>query len=104
MIITNGTISAKEKQSGVISENGYPVEQPELWSQPVPCRITTIKGNKLADTSGNKYVDASYNILIELQSFEAEQVRLMRFGKDLGTFSVRWIEPLNAVNAIKITV
>lgn len=103
MIIENGTISIKTKTGGGLM-NGNPVRPSETWSEPIPCNITTNQHNNKGKANGNSFEIASYEVLIEAQTFEAERVKLVRDGKDLGEFSVQDITPLYPVGAIKITV
>jgi hypothetical protein len=104
MLIVNGTISAKVKSGGGLDSDGYPVKPLESWTQPIPCRIVTNKKNNLGKQNGNTFTIASYEVLIELQSFESERVRLARHCRELGEFSVLWSEYLDAVGAFKIVV
>lgn len=103
MIITNGTISIKTKTGGGLI-NGNPVRPSETWSEPIPCNIKTNQHNNKGRINGNSFEVASYEVLIEAQTFDADRVKLVREGKDLGEFSIQDIEPLDAVGAIKITV
>ena len=102
MIIPNGTISVKE----ILGKNHDTDGKPSvLWSQPIPCRIVTIKEDRLANKDGNKYTDASYKVFIELQPFIRNgQVRLTRLDEDLGDFSVKNTIPEDAVGMLTIIV
>jgi hypothetical protein len=104
MIIVNGTITVKIKSGGGLNGEGNPVEPSESWGDPIPCRITTNKRNNLGKQNGNTFTIASYEILIGLQPFTAERVKLERFGEDLGEFSVMFTEYMEAVGAIKVVV
>lgn len=104
MVIVNGTIQVKEKTGGGLDGNGNPVRPSESFAEPIPCRITTNKKNYLGKQDGNTFIAASYEILIEPQKFEAERIKLTRFKRDLGVFSVMSSEYLEAVGAIKIVV
>ena len=103
MIIENGTISIKTKTGGGLV-NGNPVRPSENWGEPIPCNITTNQHNNKGKVNGNGFEIASYEVLIEAQPFDADRVKLVRNGKDLGEFSVQDVEPLDSVGAIKITV
>lgn len=103
MIIVNGTISIKTKTGGGLV-NGNPVRPSESWGEPIPCNIKTNLHNNKGKTNGNSFEVASYEVLIEAQPFEADRVKLVREGKDLGEFSIQDIDPLNAVGAVKIVV
>lgn len=103
MIIVNGTISIKTKTGGGLV-NGNPIRPSETWREPIPCNIKTNQHNNKGKVNGNDFEIASYEVLIEAQSFDTDRVKLVRNGKDLGEFSVQDIEPLGAVGTIKITV
>jgi len=104
MVFVNGFISAKIKTDGGLDENGNPVRPSEDFEERIPCRITTNKKNNIGKQNGNTFTVASYEVLIDLQPFEAGLVRLTRNEHDLGEFSVLWIEYLEAVGAVKIVV
>ena len=104
MIIENGTIQAKIKTGGGFDANDYPVEPSESWSEPIPCHIRVNRKNNLGKQNGNTFTVASYEVIIELQPFEHERVKLIEQAMDLGEFSVLWTECLEAVGAVKIVV
>lgn len=104
MIIVNGNIMAKVKSGGGFDGGGNPVKTSESCGDPIPCRITVNKRDNLGKQNGNTFTVASYEVLISPQPFTAERVKLERFGKDLGEFSVMFTEYLEAVGAIKIVV
>jgi len=104
MVIVNGYISAKIKTGGGLDENGNPARPSEAFGEQIPCRITTNKRNNIGKQNGNTFTVASYEILIEMQPFEAERIKLNQLGKDLGEFSVLWTEYLESVQAVKIVV
>ncbi len=107
MIIANGTIEPKVKTGGGLDpETGYPVRPEASWGDPIPCQFVPVTHDKLGTTKGGEhFTEAAYTILIEEQPFHAEQVRLTgRGGTVVGEFSVRRIEPLDAVCEVRITV
>jgi hypothetical protein len=106
MIIVNGSLCVENKTGGGLDDaDGYPVEPTVTWSEPVPCLIVPASLNYLAKSqSESDYVDASYTVLIEMQEFKAERVRLTNWQGDLGEFSVIRIEPLPTVDVVKIVV
>ena len=103
MIIENGTICTKIRTGGVLI-NGNPVRSSEIWDEPIPCYIKTNLCNNRGKVDGNTFKTASYEVLINEQPFGAEMVKLVRYGQDLGEFTVQDIDLLPAVGAIKITV
>ncbi|MCL1932843.1 MAG: hypothetical protein FWF53_03375 [Candidatus Azobacteroides sp.] len=104
MVIINGTIQAKVKTGGGLDENGNPARPSETFGEPIPARVITNNKNNLGKQDGNTFIAASYEILIEPQTFEAERVRLTRFGRDMGEFSVMSAEYLETVGSVKIIV
>jgi hypothetical protein len=104
MIIENGEIQAKAKTGGGLDADGYPVKPSEDWLQPIPCRIVVNKRDNLGKHDGNTFKIASYKVLIEPQPFDYERVRLTEYGRDLGEFSVMFVEYLDAVSALQIVV
>lgn len=107
MIIQNGTIELRNKTAGGINrETGHPVKPSEVsWGTPIPCQFLQNTHNYLGITSGEHFTQATYTILIEEQTIEGEQLRLKDMGgKVIGEFSVKAIEPLEAVCEIKILV
>ena len=109
MIIPNGTIEFKQKTSGGIDpETGYAIRSSDVkWSNPLPCQIVTNSHNALAlSKQGEHITSASYQVLIDEQPFEGgEQIRLTYdTGKVLGEFSVKHIEPLEAVCQVRFWI
>ncbi|MDL2310128.1 hypothetical protein LJC39_03315 [Parabacteroides sp. OttesenSCG-928-B22] len=107
MIIVNGFISAKVKTGGGLGENGNPVRPSSEWGEPIPCNIRVNKRNNLGKQNGNTFTVASYEILIEPQSFIDDGMVKLQYvsGKDLGEFPIMFPpEFLEAVGAVKITV
>lgn len=107
MLIQNGTIEFKTMTSGGIDpETGYPVKPSSVsWSEPVPCQFRAKTFNQLWIVNGEHRTLASYEILIDEQPVPSEQVRLKELsGKQVGTFSIIQVEPLEAVCEIRIWV
>lgn len=107
MIFVNGYISAKSKTGGGLDENGNPVRPSSEWSNPVPCHIKVNQRNNLGKQNGNSFTIASYEILIEPQSFIDDGIIKLFYisGKELGEFPIMFPpEFLEAVGAVKIVV
>ena len=107
MIIQNGFIEIKRTTGcGLDPETGYPVKPSSVaWGEPVPCQFKAKKFNQLGIIKGEHFTVASYEILIEEQPVPSEQVRLKELsGKEVGTFSIIQVEPLEAVCEIRIWV
>lgn len=107
MIIENGTIEVKVKTAcGIDPETGHPRRPSEAqWGHPIPCQYLFKTHNKQGRINGEPKTIATYEVLIEEQPFDAEQVRLTdKAGKSLGEFSIISIEPLEAVCEIRILI
>ncbi|MDR1197534.1 MAG: hypothetical protein LBK94_00785 [Prevotellaceae bacterium] len=104
VIVVNGIIYPIIKTGGGIDENGNPAQPSETFGEPIPCRIKTNKRNNLGKVDGNRFVVASYEVLIDIQPFSANKVKLERLGNNLGNFSVISTDPLDVVKAIRILV
>lgn len=107
MIIENGTIEFKLKQGGGIDpETGYPIEPAATWGQPIPCQYIPNNNSFQGRANGEHFTVASYQILIDgMYEVASEQLRLKdAAGKEIGQFSLISVEPLRAVDEIKIMV
>lgn len=104
MIIENGYIRTQATTGGGLNEDGDPIPLDTAWSGPIPCNIRTNQRNSKGKVNGNTFEVASYEVLIEMQPFDAVRVKLERAGVELGEFQVQDITPLDSVDAIKITV
>lgn len=106
MIIPNGTIQIKRKAGGggIDPETGYAKRPASVdWSKPIPCQYVVNKYNALATSNSEHVTLASYQVLIDEQPFDGQQVRLSDSkGKVLGEFSIIHIEPLEAVCEIRL--
>lgn len=107
MIIQNGTIQIKRKTvSGIDPETGYARKPSAVdWDQPIPCQYLVNSYNALAIVNNEHVTAATYQVLIDEQPFDGQQVRLMDSeGKVLGDFSIKQIEPLRAVCEIRLWI
>lgn len=106
MIIQNGTIETKVKTGGGInSATGHAVKPTSSWGNPIPCQFIPNSHNNLGVSTGQHYTQASYTVLIDEQTFVAEQIRLKDMaGNTIGEFSILSVEPLEAVCEIRILV
>lgn len=106
MIIQNGFIEPKLKKGGGIdSETGYAIEPESIWGKPIPCQYIHNTHNNLGSVNGEHYKIATYTVLIEEQPFCAEQVKLTTLrGREVGEYSIISIEPLVAVDEIRILI
>ena len=106
MIVANGNIETKIKSGGGMNpETGYPDKPSEAWGEPIPCQYQANNNSLKGRTNGEAFHIASYEILIDEQPYESEQLRLLNdSGKVLGEFSVIEVEPLPAVCQVRILV
>ena len=87
--------------------NGRPQPVDVTLSDPIPCNWKAQKWDKKGKTIDSVFTQAQYEILVELQDFNAETVTLYDTTLEkrlLGFFRVQSIEPLAATGATKITV
>ena len=104
MIIENGTLQVITKTGGGM-KNGNPVKVTESISSPIPCNLKTVKHDRKGKTVDGEFTQASYEVIVDVQTFSAERVILHdNRGVRLGEFQVQDIQHLDCVNAVKITV
>ena len=89
---------------GDLGADGYPDKPAQTWEKPISCRIIQNRKNNLGKQDENTFVIVQYEVLIDPVVFDAERVKLICNGRDLGEFSVLWTEYLDAVGALKIVV
>lgn len=107
MIIQNGTIEPKVKTGGGIDPvTGHAVKPSTAsWGEPIPCQYIPLTHNRLGRVNGEHYTAATYQVLIEEQPFEAEQLRLKDMdGSVVGEYSTISVRPLEAVCETEILV
>lgn len=110
MIIQNGTIQPKVKattQAVIDPATGHVRKDATQvsWGDQIPCQYTANRYNALGRVLGEPSTERSYEILIEEQPFDAEQVRLLDAkGALVGDFSIISATPLEAVGEIKLLV
>ncbi len=107
MIIANGTIEILvSKTGGGLSAQGYPQRADKVWGEPIPCQYSTLNIDLQGKVRNEPVSTPSYSILIEVVSMTTEQLRLTdsKTGKQLGEFSIKKVEPLDAVCQLRITV
>jgi hypothetical protein len=105
VILVNGYIKPKIKTGGGFDGDGNPIPSGSTWGDPIPCRHKTNRNSFKGKSNGNTFIVAAYEIYIEPQPFATEQIQL--FNEDdtkIGEYSIMWVEDLDAVEAIKITV
>lgn len=105
MIIQNGTVEfIKHKSGGIDLSNGFAYEGEEIIGNPIPCQISFIQLNLLAQTNNERYTNAKYTVLLEdAQEIPTERLILRnRKGIEIGKFSAISIDHLEAVCQYKI--
>lgn len=108
---TNGVIYLKlsEALQGAetgFDEDGNPIPEISEWGEPIPCSVRNISEDRRAKYADGEYKHSTHEVLIECQTIEHPiyAVRIQRYGKELGEFKVKSIEPLVTVGRIKIVV
>ena len=92
-------------QSEELDEYGeIATEQSVSWSEEIPCSIKTNKDTRKGKYEDGEFRQASFNILIEGSSIDANRVKLSRLGEDLGEYRVLSVEPLTTVGRVQIMV
>jgi hypothetical protein len=106
MIIVNGYIQTKVKTGGgMVGGRPQPVSVTD--GDPIPCNWRAQKWDKKGKTVDGVFTQAQFEILVELQDFNAETLTLYDTTveeRKLGEFTVQSVEPLAATGATKITV
>lgn len=111
MIIANGTIEIKCKctAGGINDSTGYPVRGGKAYCNPIPCQYLASSLNLQALTSagGEHFTKVSYIVYIDMVPVpcKGEQIRLRDHRGDIvGEYSITQVEPLEAVDQIRIYV
>jgi hypothetical protein len=104
-MITNGSIQKQVSSGTGLDENGDPVVSNPVWSEPIPCLIKTIKHDNKGIYPDGKFTQASFEILIEMQEFEAERILLKNSRNNFeAEFEIQDIQFLDLVGRVKIIV
>lgn len=91
---------------GGLDADGYPVAMPASYGQPIACQVVPAKVDRLAKDEGERVKAEAYELYVA-QGNMPRDIRILRLtwhGRDLGRFSVTSIEPLTAVQQVKIQV
>lgn len=103
MIIPNGCIMFRKSVAGGMDSNGYPTPPTEEWSACVACQVLP-NVNLQSRSRGEATTAHAYTILIDRMELPSEVIKLHYEGKEVGQFSVRSYEHLDAVCQTKITL
>ena len=87
-----------------MDEAGRPAEATAGWSASRPCQIQTNSDNRKGRYEDGIFHQASYTLLVELQTFPHKRIRIERGGEQLGEFDVISVIPLEAVGQTQIMV
>lgn len=106
MIIRNGYIQGVMiAQGGIV--DGFPQQSKEILTESIPCNITSSK--KRSSATDTQYSSFTATILVDIstsvrwQDYQYIKVTDLH-GRNLGTYEIQSIEPLDYVNTIKIIV
>lgn len=104
-MIINGTIQKQISSGTGFDESGDPIVSDPTWSEPIPCLIRTIKHDNKGIYPDGKFTQASFEILIEMQEFEAERILLKNSRNNFkAEFTIQDIQFLDLVGRVKIVV
>lgn len=102
---TNGTLTyAIYNGTYALDDNGEAIDTQVTWSEPLPCSIKSVTDDRVGRYEDGEFRQASYEIMIEMQPFPYNRVRLERLGEDLGEHRVISAEPLVTVGRTLIKV
>lgn len=102
MIIPNGYIRFAEQKAVTTDDKGYFVVAADAWSEAVECQYLPAV-NLQAQSKAGAITAHAYTVYVEQMSLPSEIVKLSdRCGNEIGQFSVRSYEQLDAVCQTKI--
>lgn len=108
---TNGLLYIKQAPAPAGSGNGLdadgnPIKGVPDCSDPIPCHVKTVTDNRRGVYEDGKFRQASFDVLLEqpAEPFTAKVVRLIRYGEELGEFTVQCVEPVTMLGRIRVTV
>jgi hypothetical protein len=105
MIIPNGHIAFDTSVAEGVDSNGYPIPAIAEWGKAVECQYLPTT-DRQARANNEAMTAKSYIVYVDrLEQLPSERVKLcdMR-GDEIGQFSVRSVEHLDAVCQTKITL
>lgn len=101
---TNGTLKYEIEGESTLNEYGEVTSSSQSWSNAIPCSIKTNSDTRKGKYEDGEFRQASFLILIELQSFNHNRIKLERFGEELGEYRILSVEPLTTVGRLQIMV
>lgn len=103
MIIPNGYILFRLSADGCLDSAGYPTSAAEAWSERIACQY--LPNNNLRTRSmGEAHTTHSYVIYVERMDITSEVIKLFNEQGEVGQFSIRSYEHLDAVCQTKLIV
>ena len=104
MIIANGYIEFDLSVAAGVDSDGYPIPAVESWGEAVECQYT-LSHNLQARNNGEAVSAKSYVVYVEQMYIPSERVKLYdRNGVELGQYSIRSVEHLDAVCQTRLTL
>lgn len=104
MIIPNGYISFRLSGATGLDNNGYPTLSPDAWGNMIEC-LYLPSVNLRARGNNEAHTAHSYTVYVEQMTIPSEIVKLYDMNEcEIGQFSMRSIEQLDAVCQTKITL
>lgn len=103
MIIPNGYIMFRKSVAGGMGSDGYPTPTAEEWIECIECQILP-SVNLQSRSRGEAMTSHSYTLLIDRMELPSEVVKLYIEDKEIGQFSIRSYEHLDAVYQTKIII
>ena len=92
-------------QTSSLNENGNPIVSEAILGANILANIRTLKYDKKGSYTDGKFIQSSYEILIEMQEFEADTIKITtNRNLVLGEFQVQSIEFLDFGQKVKIIV
>ena len=101
MIIANGYIQFRTSKVGGVGTDGYPTPVPETWSAPIACQYSSSEDMR-ARSRNEAYTQRNYTLLVERMEPMSEVVKLFNERGEVGQFSIRSYEHLDAVYLTRI--
>lgn len=101
MIIPNGCIMFRKSVTGGMDSHRYPATTAEEWSECVACQVLP-NVNLQSRSRGEATTAHAYTIYIDRMELPSEVIKLRYEGREIGQFSIRSYEHLDAVYQTKL--
>lgn len=104
MIIPNGYIRFSKQTAATTDDKGYFVVAADAWGEEIECQYIA-NTNLQARSEGEAITSRAYTVYVEQMRMPSEVVKLYdRCRNEIGQFSVRTYEQLDAVYQTKIVL